>query len=175
MVGAREGPLDPPVVTQYGRFYPELRRSSKTEGRERMKKLMLAVVLAAVIILAMPATASAHKLRKGFAVQQSRAVAEDFAFSHFFFSEQDAVIPVDGYTSREFCTRFSQHKIRCAVGWVFDDVNSDDAAACVGDAKSKLKRRSNKVVTSLRESDVGCELVPAAANARAQVRAAQAH
>jgi hypothetical protein len=139
-----------------------------------MKKLMLVVAVIG-LMLALPATASAHKLRTGFAVKQARTVAQDFAFSHFIFTEQDAVIPVDGYTSREFCTRFSPHKVGCAVGWVYDDATSDDAAACVGDAKSKLKRRSNKVVTTLRESDVGCGLLPATANARNQVRAALGH
>jgi len=137
-----------------------------------MKKLMLVVALVAVIILAMPATASAHKLGKGQAVKLSRQVAQDFAFSHFIFTEQDAVIPVDGYTSREFCTRFSQHRITCAVGWVYQDETSGEAAGCLGDAQSKLKRRSNKVLTTLRESDVVCEPASSASSARSQRRAA---
>jgi hypothetical protein len=124
-----------------------------------MKKLMMIVAVVA-LILALPATASAHKLRKGFAVKQSQAVAQDFATSHFFFTEQDTVFFYNGgYTQKELCQRLSKHKILCEVVWGYRDETSGDEARCVGDANSKLKRRSNKVVTTLRESDVVCEPV----------------
>ena len=125
-----------------------------------MKKLMMVVAVVA-LMLALPATASAHKLRTGFAVKQGRAIAQDYAFSHFFFTEADITTSSINWTGKQYCTRESKHVVVCAVGWLWEDAYSDDAVICTGNARSTLKRTSNKVKTVLRA--VGCEPATAAA------------
>jgi|Tabmets5t2r1_1033131.scaffolds.fasta_scaffold74961_2 hypothetical protein len=132
-----------------------------------MKKLILVSAVLA-FVLAMPATASAHKLRKGFAVGQARAAASEFAAEHFFFTEEDIVSAPTNYTSRGFCTRASKHKVFCAVGWIYEDAFSEHAADCVGETRSKLRRNSNLVVTRLQ--GVECEQF-ARADGRARLNA----
>jgi hypothetical protein len=127
-----------------------------------MKKLMLVVAVVAVM-LALPATASAHKLRAGFAVKQGRAIAQDYAFSHFFFTEADITSSPVNWTGKQYCNRLSKHVVVCVVGWIWDDAFSDDSVICTGNARSKLKRTSFKVKTVLRA--VSCAPPPAPATA----------
>ena len=124
-----------------------------------MKKKLVLIAAVVALVLALPATASAHKLGKGFAVKQGRAIAQDYAFSHFFFTEADITSSPINWTGRQYCTRISKHVVVCAVGWVWEDAFSDDAVICTANARSTLKRTSFKVKTVLRA--VSCE--PAAA------------
>lgn len=127
-----------------------------------MKKLMLVVAVVA-LMLALPATASAHKLRKGFAVQQGREIAQDYAFSHFSFTEADITTSPVNWTARQFCNRNSPHVVVCAVGWIWEDAFSDDSVICTGNARSKLKRTSFKVKTVLRAVSCAPPAAPATA------------
>jgi hypothetical protein len=136
-----------------------------------MRRMMLVVAVVA-LVLALPTTASAHKLRKGFAVGQAREVAQNFAFSHFFFTEDDIVTSPVNFAQRQFCTRASKHKVFCVVGWIYEDAFSDAAADCIGEVKSKLKRRSNVVVSRL-TSEPQCQQF-ARANARSHLEARMA-
>jgi hypothetical protein len=133
-----------------------------------MRRIMLVVAVVA-LVLAVPTTASAHKLRKGFSAKQAREVAQNFAFSHFFFTENDIVSSPINFSQKQFCSRASKHKVFCGVGWLYEDAFSDSVAECIGESRSKLRRHSNIVATRL-TGEPQCQQV-ARANARGHLEA----